>query len=124
MIQVESSIPAAIYTRISSDPDDLKLGVQRQEDDCRELATRQGWQVSRVYTDNDLSAAKKGVRRPEYERLLKDIEAGTVWRLIIDKPDRLYRRNVELEHLIDVVEGAGHPVEIAVVKQAGIDLST
>jgi DNA invertase Pin-like site-specific DNA recombinase len=125
VIQVDASIPAAIYTRISSDPEDQKLGVKRQEKDCRALADRNGWKVSRVYSDNDLSAAKRGVRRPAYEDLLADIERGAVRRLIIDKPDRLYRRNVELEHLIDVVEGAGHPVEIAVVKQAGpLDLST
>jgi site-specific DNA recombinase len=111
----------AIYTRISEDRDDDRLGVQRQEEDCRSLASRLGWEVGKIYEDNDFSASKVKVVRPAYQRLLKDIEAGKVRRLITDKPDRLYRRNTELEHLINVV---GERVEIRTAKSGDIDLST
>jgi DNA invertase Pin-like site-specific DNA recombinase len=60
---------AAIYTRISRDKEGTELGVQRQEQDCRALAERDGLQVVRVYTENDIGAStlsKK--RRPEYRR--------------------------------------------------------
>jgi DNA invertase Pin-like site-specific DNA recombinase len=122
---IQGTGPASIYVRISEDRDGEGQGVDRQEKDCRELAARQGWEVAKVYSDNNLSASKKGVVRPQYQQLLKDIQAGTVRRLIVDKPDRLYRKTKELDHLIDVIEGVGHPVEIAVVKQSnGLDLST
>lgn len=49
------------------------------------------------------------------------MSAGRVSRIITDKPDRLYRKNTELEHLIDVV---GNGVEIRTVKAGDIDLST
>ena len=116
---ITSTGPTAVYVRISDDPKELGLGVKRQEDDCRALAKRLGWPVREVYADNDLSAMKS--KRPAYNRLLRDIELGLVTRLIIDKPDRLYRRNVELEHLIDVV---GERVEIRTVKSGAVDLST
>jgi DNA invertase Pin-like site-specific DNA recombinase len=118
---IQTSGPTAIYTRISEDRDDDRLGVQRQEQDCRALAKRLGWSVQETYEDNDLSASKAKVVRPAYQRLLKDIEAGKVTRVITDKPDRLYRRNTELEHLIDVV---GDHVEIRTVKSGNIDLTT
>src|SRR5450759_2307721 len=36
---------AAIYARISSDPEGDMLGVTRQVTDCRALAERRGWRV-------------------------------------------------------------------------------
>jgi hypothetical protein len=49
-------VRAAIYVRISSDRTGAGLGVARQEEDCRALCERLGWQVVRVYPDNDVSA--------------------------------------------------------------------
>ena len=67
---------AAIYARISSDPDGLAAGVTRQIEDCRAFAERRCWRVADVYVDNDTSAYS-GKRRPEYARLLDDLAAGT-----------------------------------------------
>ena len=50
---------AAIYVRISRDREGAGLGVQRQEQDCRELAERLGWHVVGVYPDNDVSASDR-----------------------------------------------------------------
>src|SRR5216683_455428 len=96
--------PTAIYVRISDDPELQRLGVKRQERDCRALATELGWKVGHVYEDNDMSAFKEKVRRPAYEQLLADLEAGTWHRLIIWASDRLYRRAKELERIIPVLE--------------------
>jgi hypothetical protein len=46
-VTATATIRAAIYTRISSDPDATHLGVNRQEQDCRELADRRGWEGCR-----------------------------------------------------------------------------
>lgn len=55
---------AATYTRISRDEEGLGLGVARQEQDCRALAERQGWQVVEpIYCDNDISASTRS-RKP------------------------------------------------------------
>ena len=45
-----------MYTRISDDHTGQGLGVQRQLDDCLNLADRLGWEVVARFDDNDLSA--------------------------------------------------------------------
>ncbi len=66
----------AIYARISRvmDKTDL-LGVTRQIQDCRQLATRRGDHISRVYTDNDFSAIASKTR-PDYEAMMANHPRG------------------------------------------------
>ena len=112
---------AAIYTRISKDKTGQRASVERQERECRELADRLEWQVADVYIDNDISAYS-GKRRPDYERLLADIENGAINAVIAWHPDRLHRSPKELERYIDACEQ--HHVQNH-TKQTGIwDLST
>ncbi len=116
-----ATITAGIYVRISSDPDLTRLGVQRQEADCREYVDRKGWALARVYEDNDLSAYGGRVR-PGYRRLLADIHAGVVQAVVAWHPDRLHRHPRELEEFIDACESAGALVET--VRAGSTDLGT
>ncbi len=50
------TVRAAVYCRISDDRRGLGLGVQRQRQDCHELAGRNGWQIVATFVDNDVSA--------------------------------------------------------------------
>ena len=113
---------AAIYARISSDPDGTRLGVERQIEDCQALAASLGWPVGEVYVDNDVSAWS-GRRRPEYERLCEDIKAGSVDALVVWHPDRLHRSPRELEDFIDLCDAAGL-ADIRTVRAGDVDLST
>jgi site-specific DNA recombinase len=97
---------AAVYARISSDPEGDRLGVTRQTEDCRSLAERKGWPVAEVYVDDDRSAYS-GKPRPEYRRMLADISARAVDGLIVYNLDRLHRQPRELEAFFDVVDAAG-----------------
>jgi site-specific DNA recombinase len=97
---------AGVYARISSDPDETRLGVGRQEKDCRELAQRKGWDVVDTFVDNDLSAATSK-RRPEYQRLLSAIETGEIDAVIVWDLDRLHRRPIELEEFFAACDAAG-----------------
>jgi DNA invertase Pin-like site-specific DNA recombinase len=110
-----------IYLRISLDADNDQLGVQRQEEDCLALAERLGWQVVRVYVDNDLSAFS-GKRRPEYEALCEDLEARVIRGVVTWHPDRLHRRNAELESFIDLIDRS--KAKVTTVQAGLIDLST
>lgn len=112
---------AAIYVRQSLDRSGEALAVTRQEQECREVADAHGWEVVEVYTDNDASATS-GKPRPEWRRLLKDLEAGHYDVLIAWHTDRLYRR---LRDLVDLLEVAGQRrLRIATVKASDLDLST
>src|SRR5437016_10371640 len=81
----------AIYCRISQDRGGTELGVDRQEALCGKLAEDKGWTVAEVYVDNDLSAYS-GRRRPRYEQMLADVEAGRRDGLLAGGPGRIVRR--------------------------------
>lgn len=110
---------AALYLRISQDNTGESLGVTRQQEDCAALAVSLNWEVVGVYTDNDISAYKM---RPQYMRMLADVEAGKIDAIIAWAPDRIYRRIADLEALITVIEA--HRTEIRTVKAGDLDLSS
>ena len=85
---------AAIYCRISHDPSGERLGVRRQEDDCRAEAVRRQWAVAGVYVDDDRSAFSTRKPRPEYQRLLNDIREGVIDGVLIWRLDRLHRQPI------------------------------
>lgn len=112
---------AAVYVRISSDPEGRALGVERQEEDCRALAASRGWEVGDVYRDNDVSASGRK-RRPEWERLLDDAEAGRIEALVAYSSSRLYRNLRDLTRLLDVAEARG--LTIATVASGAVNVDT
>jgi site-specific DNA recombinase len=97
---------AAIYARISLDQEGLGKGVDRQVADCKLLAKQLGWTVTDHYVDNDVSAYS-GKHRPQYERMLADIEDGTVDAVLVYNLDRLTRQPKEFERFNDIAAAAG-----------------
>ncbi len=112
---------AAIYCRISKDSGGERLGVERQENECRALAERLGFDVVAVHIDNDISAYS-GKRRPGYEAMLGQMTTGEIGAVLAWHPDRLTRRPTELEMLIDVLNEA--KVNVFTVSAGTYDLST
>lgn len=106
---------------MSSDRVGAGLGVQRQEQDCRELVARNGWDIAAVYTDNDLSAYS-GKPRPGYKQLLEAMTAGAIDVVVAWHTDRLHRSPVELEQYISTSEQ--RVVSTHTVKAGPVDLST
>src|SRR2546428_4515661 len=111
---------AAIYVRISSAPSGEADGVTRQENDCRRLAAAKGWEVTRVYPDNDVSAFN-GKIRPQYLALLEDMKAGDLDAVVVWHEDRLHRQPRELEGFIDLANSK--QIQLATVT-GDIDLAT
>jgi len=112
---------AGIYVRISQDREGGGLGVERQRQDCLDLADRLGWTVIDLYSDNDISAYG-GKVRPQYVRLLDDVRAGRIDAILAWHADRLHRQPRELEDFIDVIRP--RDVVIRTVKAGELDLST
>lgn len=95
---------AAVYVRISLDPEDEKAGVKRQLADCHALAEQLGWTIGRVYDDNSISAYKRSAVRKQWTELLADLKSGKRDALISYDLDRVARQPRDLEDLIDIVE--------------------
>jgi site-specific DNA recombinase len=117
---------AVVYCRISSDPEGEALGVERQEQDCRALAERLGWQLHphrSVIIDNNIGASTRSrKRRPGFDELVEGVQAGTFDGVLYYSNSRLTRRPVEYEKLIELVETTG--VRLASVVSGTADLST
>lgn len=116
-------IRCVIYVRISQDRSGEALGVERQEEDCRALAARLGWEVVAVFIENDTSASTRSKKpRPEYDAMLQAVRAGEADAIIAYSNSRLTRRPRELENLIDLHNLTG--VRIKTVVSGDDDLST
>lgn len=86
----------AIYCRISEDKAGRSEGVEAQESWGREYAAQQWPDVPiEVFADNDISAAKDDVTRPEFERLRAAVRAGEIAHLWTVEQSRLTRREPE-----------------------------
>ncbi|MFS0894708.1 recombinase family protein [Microbacterium sp. 179-I 3D3 NHS] len=115
---------AAIYTRISRDPEGDKIGVSRQEKDCRELADRLGLPVVAVYTDNDIGASNRtgNKPRPQYQAMLEAVRDGLIGTIVAYSNSRLTRRPLEWIELIGLAESGA--LEIKTVVSGSHDLTT
>jgi len=112
-----------LYVRISSDPGGLEKGVDRQEKDCRTLAAAMGWQVVRVFRENDTSAYKqktitlatgervRRVIRPQFREMLALLGRRGADAMIAYDLDRAVRDPRDLEDLIDTKVLAGFQVK-------------
>lgn len=95
-----------VYLRISDDPDGTQTATKRQRADCTKFAKRQGWTVSEVFEDVDLSAYKRVVR-PEFERMIRAVEDRQIDGVIAWKVDRISRRLNDFVRLDEACEKAG-----------------
>ena len=113
-------VSAGVYARISSDREGDNLAISRQLADCEALVERRAWTVVERYVDADISAYS-GKLRPEYLRMLDDIEAGAIAAVVVYHADRLHRHPRELEDFIDLCARTG--TRMATVS-GDLDLST
>ncbi len=75
--ELAPSLRAVIYTRVSSDPNDRGRSVTEQEAECQADCRRNGWEVVRVFSDNDRSASRYATKdRTEHQKLIKFIQSG------------------------------------------------
>ncbi|HEX9123587.1 MAG TPA: recombinase family protein [Actinomycetota bacterium] len=119
-------VRAAIYVRLSRDPDGLSTSTADQERECRELAERKGWTVVEVYRDNDVPASEaQAIRKRKrigYANLLQAVSEDRIDAILVWATDRLYRHPRDLEDLITLLEERNVPLET--VRSGVIDLSS
>lgn len=112
---------AAIYLRISQDREMDGLAIERQRDDCENLAGFRRWEVVETYVDQSKSATERTAIRPDYDRMVADYLLGRFDAIVCYDLDRLTRQPRQLEDWIDAAELRG----LALVTANGdADLST
>lgn len=114
---------AAVYSRISRDAALEGKGVERQEEDCLALIERRGWTLTRIYRDNDVSAAGQVKKaRPEFDAMLADGAAGGFDVLVSYSNSRLSRRPAEWLDLITLANAK--KFTISTIASGSHDLTT
>lgn len=124
----EVVVRIAIYCRLSKDDDEEMLGVEQQELEVREMLDADygpaGYEVVRVYVDNNISAYN-GARRPDYEAMLVDARAGAFDVIAAWDGDRIYRLVKTIDTLLDAIgDDPDKGVDVATVEGGFYDLST
>lgn len=114
-------VRAAIYLRISLDREMDGLAIDRQREDCENLAKYRRWEIVETYVDQSISASDRTKKRPAYERMVQDYEAGLLDAIVCYDLDRLTRQPRELEDWIDRAEQRGL---LLITANGDADLST
>ncbi|MFI6536466.1 recombinase family protein [Nonomuraea sp. NPDC050547] len=94
------------YCRISYDKTGAADGVGDQHDENEEAAEQLGETISRSYVDNDLSAFKANVQRPDYDQLLADMRDNLIRLVIIWHANRLNRTVEAASAFIEIARAA------------------
>lgn len=117
----DTSKLCAVYLRISLDRNMDGLAIERQRDECMRIVTERGWTVYHEYVDQSKSATNKAKRRPAYDAMVDDFEAGMFKNIVCYDLDRFTRQPRQLEDWIDAAETRGL---VLVTANGEADLST
>jgi len=107
----------AIYSRVSTD----SQTTENQERELREIATRMGWSIMKVYRDEGVSGAKSRSERPAFNALWKDATRRRFEMVMAWSVDRLGRSLQDLVAFLSEL----HALRIDLyLHQQGVDTST
>ena len=98
---------AGIYCRISLARFGDTVKVEDQERICRALCEQRGWVAGEVYRDENKSAWQHNRKRPGWDRMLADVEAGKLDAIVVYHGDQLIRQPWDLEVLLRLARGKG-----------------
>lgn len=98
-------VRAALYIRVSTEEQALHgLSIEAQTEALDAWAKANGVRVADHYIDAGISARKSAAKRPELQRLLRDVEAGGVDLIAFTKLDRWFRNISEYYKVQEVLE--------------------
>ncbi len=96
---------AALYIRVSTEEQAIHgLSIAAQTEALDEWAKANGATVVDHYVDAGISARKSAAKRPELQRLLKDVQAGRVDIIVFTKLDRWFRNIAEYYKVQEVLD--------------------
>jgi len=99
---LQQDYAAAVYCRLSRDDgtDSESNSIQTQKQMLRRYASEQGFQIYDEYVDDGYSGTT--FERPEFMRMMKDIEEGYVNVILTKDLSRLGRNNALVAHYTEI----------------------
>ncbi|MFC9231320.1 recombinase family protein [Streptomyces decoyicus] len=120
LADIRRAVKAGVLTPEEAAEEERK-GVLRQREDIGTLA---GGSPVKWYEDNNLSAFKRNVRRPDFEKMIKDLKAGRISGILAYDIDRVYRQPRDLERVIDIYEISKEPLVFKTLSGQNFDLTS
>jgi site-specific DNA recombinase len=115
---------AAPYARISKEDVGNVDNTDIQLDECLAWIAENGHELVGTYVDNNISAYSNA-RRPDYERLLRDVEANKIDIIVCTEPSRLNRNLRNSINLIALAYTTKlQHIAVTDPERQGFDLST
>lgn len=84
-------VKAYLYLRVSSPGQVDGSGFDRQEDVCRNYATRAGYEIAGVFKEAGVSGVTDETQRPAFQEMMTEILSNGVKTVIVESMDRLAR---------------------------------
>ena len=112
---------ALIYLRLSTPDSTEHASIDRQRQDCRDLADSLSLHQPEEFTDEAVSAYRRHQRRPGFDHLLDRLRILPRVVIITWHLDRLLRQPVQLEELLELAKT--RQVRIETVHGGGLNLS-
>lgn len=92
-----------LYARKSTDdPKRQVRTIGDQIDECKSLARRNGMRIVKIIEER--KSARKAGNRPEFDKMIKAIEAGEYDGIVAWNPDRLARNMTEGSHIMSLID--------------------
>lgn len=84
-----------VYTRLSKEDGtgDESASIETQKAIIRDYVTKQGWQITKIYVDDGFSGTN--FNRPDFQRMLQDIENGIINCVVTKDLSRLGRNYID-----------------------------
>lgn len=96
---------AGLYVRVSTEEQVLRgFSIEAQIAALKEYCEKQGIKIVDIYMDEGISGAKPPLKRPALKRLLDDVEAGKIDRILFTKLDRWFRSVKEYFKVQEVLD--------------------
>ena len=98
----------ALYIRVSTEEQAMHgISLSAQEDHLVKYARERNYKIVDIYRDEGCSARKPVMKRPVMLRLLEDVKAGKIDRILFTKLDRWFRNVREYHNVQDILENHG-----------------
>ena len=107
----------AIYGRVST----TEQTSDNQINFLQEIVNRNGWELVQTYVDEGISGTKGRDKRPEFDRLCKDMVRRKFNRILVWDISRLGR---SLQHLVEFLNDVQSVNCHLYIHQSGLDTST
>ncbi|MDD4804893.1 MAG: recombinase family protein, partial [Candidatus Pacebacteria bacterium] len=100
---MEDTFKVALYIRVSTERQANEGdSLEEQETELKKFCDYRNYQIHNIYIERGKSGGN--TNRPEYQKLIKDVEKKKINAIVVKKLDRLSRSLLDFENLMKLMQ--------------------